>query len=932
MTDQGSSEGIQSVEFMQSVDGVPIVDSSLEAHLDEDGRLLSITGGLVPDPTLDTTDPEVTRAEALDAATEGVAGPDTAYDGNLVGYTSGDELRLAWRVMVDASSTGNYDTLVDAETGEVVRRTNLVKFDRQVTVFDNYPGAAEGGTAGPQSLVPYLPSNPTRLFGANVHAFVDSDDLVPGPNFNVFAPPSGQETPPSSGTDFIYPFAEHVTGDYDCGAAFRCSWDPKTPFDWTADGDQAATQLFYYVNRFHDHLETAPGIGFDQENFEGSSDRVVAQAQDGAAKQDVEGDTPGFPGAQHANNANMLVLPAAPDSTPGAFMQMYLWDPTRDADLDEEPNYRPVHGGDDPSLVFHEYTHGLNNRLVTDAQGYGALNGAQAGAIDEGTADWYALDYLVGDGTNPYLSDDGSAPDVTLARYEVEGPTGLRTQAIDCPVGENDPACPNAGGSAGGGGYTYGDFARIRGGAEVHDDGEIWAQTLWELRRRLITTYGSALGIERARTLVTGGLRLSPPNPSFLDMRNAILLADEQAGINGVDRALIWDVFANRGMGYAASAVDTDDAHPLQDFSRPPASVAGTGSVAGTVRDLNTGAPIRNALVAFAGHDSGLGEDLSTRTSATGGYRIDGVPAPRVWSFLTVAGAGGYDRTSIPSVVVPRGAVATRNVNLRRNWALASGGTTARKLTGPDFTPFGCGPGSTIDGTRRGVWSTYGSGPGSVGPGPKELLLTLPAPITVGEVRIDPSSGCGDPAASAPGGLRRAGVRHRHVVLHRRAGHVRAGQRGQGQCGAAQLAPGRRALREAAGGELAGQLTVHGRGRGAGVRSAADPHAAAARPTRAAGGPEAQVPHVAGQAEQAQGVRVEAAGAEGGARERTVHREGPEGPDHAQAGAGQGRLPPQLVHRASPRGGARIAPDAAAHPRAEAAGHGDRPRRRAAAL
>ena len=93
-------------------------------------------------------------------------------------------------------------------------------------------------------------------------------------------------------------------------------------------------------------------------------------------------------------------------------------------------------------------------------------------------------------------------------------------------------------------------------------------------------------------------------------MRNAILLADEQAGINGVDRALIWEVFASRGMGYAASAVDTDDVHPLQDFTRPPAPAAATGSVAGTVRDLNTRRADPEALVAFAGHDSGLGEDL----------------------------------------------------------------------------------------------------------------------------------------------------------------------------------------------------------------------------------------------------------------------------------------------------------------------------------
>ena len=310
VTGQESTEGMQSVEFMQTVEGVPIVDSSLEAHLDEDGRLLSITGGLVPDPTLVDSDPEVTHAEALDAAAEGVGAPDAAYEGSLVAYTAGDELRLAWRVLVNAASTGHYDTLVDAASGEVVRRTNLVKFAGSAQVFDNYPGDEFGGTAATRSLTPYLVSNPTRLIGPNAHAFVDTEDVVPGPGFNVFAPPSGQETGPSSGTDFIYPFDEEITSDYDCGAAFRCSWDPKTPLSWSADSDQAATQLFYYVNLFHDHLENAPGIGFTApENFEGSG-RVVAQAQDGADKQDVAGDTPGFPGAQHANNANMLTLPS----------------------------------------------------------------------------------------------------------------------------------------------------------------------------------------------------------------------------------------------------------------------------------------------------------------------------------------------------------------------------------------------------------------------------------------------------------------------------------------------------------------------------------------------------------------------------------------------------------------------------------------------
>ena len=749
VTGQQTGGETQSVEFTQSVDGVPIVDSSLEAHLDGEGRLLAITGGLVPDPQLESSEPDIPRSEAVEAATEGVGGD--GYDGRLVAYSSGDELRLAWRVMVNASSTGHYDTLVDAETGEVVRRHNLVKFAGQALLFDNYPGADTGGTQSLGSLAPWLDPSPTRLSGPNVHAFADVEDEVPGSGASpLFTPPPGRETNPDVSGDFLFPYGDFVTTDYDCGLDYRCSWDPKTPNSWVPDGDQAATQLFYYVNRFHDHLADAPGIDFTGQ-LEGT-DRVVAQAQDGADKQDVPGDTPGYPGALHANNANMTVLPRdSSAATPGALMQMYLWDPTRDADLDEVPNYRPVHGGDDPSLVFHEYAHALNNRLVTDAVGYGALNGPQAGAIDEGTADWFALDYLVGDGTTPYLPDDLSSPDVTLAGYAVEGPTGLRTQAIDCPVGANDPACPNAGGSAGAGGYTYGDFARIRGGAEVHDDGEIWAQTLWDLRRRLLLDYGSSDGLERVRRLVTNGLALSPPNPSFLDMRNAILLANEQAGTDGVPAAVIWQVFAQRGMGYAASTVDTDDVHPLQDFSAPPAPAAATGSVSGTVRDVNTGAAVAGALVAFAGHDSGLGEDLSTHTAANGTYRIDRVPA-RTWSFLTVARANGYDRATSPAVPIAAGRVTTRNVSLRRNWALASGGATIRSWTGPNFAGSGCGPGSTIDGTRRGVWSTYGTAPGSAMPGAKEQVIALPAPISLGEIRIDPSSGCGDSAGAALAG------------------------------------------------------------------------------------------------------------------------------------------------------------------------------------
>ena len=76
--------------------------------------------------------------------------------------------------------------------------------------------------------------------------------------------------------------------------------------------------------------------------------------------------------------------------------------------------------------------------------------------------------------------------------------------------------------SSGTGGFTYGDFGKVNGAPEVHGDGEIWAETLWDLR--------AAVGSTNARRLITQGMRLSPPEPSFLDMRNAILQADQAAG------------------------------------------------------------------------------------------------------------------------------------------------------------------------------------------------------------------------------------------------------------------------------------------------------------------------------------------------------------------------------------------------------------------
>jgi hypothetical protein len=307
------------------------------------------------------------------------------------------------------------------------------------------------------------------------------------------------------------------------------------------------------VNTFHDHLAAAP-IGFTARagNFEGA-DRLQAQALDGA---NLAG---GLPEATHVDNAFMYTPPDGRSPVMG----MYLWHAPGARYPDGDP-FIAANGADAADIVYHEYTHGLSNRLVVDANGVTTLGDVQAGAMGEGWSDWYAMDYLVRRGL---MKDTPSAGELRIGRYVTAG-GGLRSQPLDCPAGSTSRVCPGTAG-AGRGGYTYGDYGRVAGGGpDVHADGEIWAQTLWDLR--------TSLGFNVTAPLVTRAMELSPANPSFLDERNAILMAD-QVVHRGRYRARIWSVFARRGMGWAARTTGGDDAAPVQDFSLPPAAGRGAG-------------------------------------------------------------------------------------------------------------------------------------------------------------------------------------------------------------------------------------------------------------------------------------------------------------------------------------------------------------------
>jgi len=699
--------GTTHLRWVQTYDGIPALDNGLAASVTTDGRLVNVLGSPHRELGIAIVAPDLSAAAALgrslrDAGAKlapprllgrgGAPTRDTRFAGGhragLVLFTGPRGVRLAWRVLAHAKPTQVFDYVVDAETGEVLRRSNLVDFAAEGRVFDYYPGAAAGGTAALQSLDGWLAPGATTLTGPNVHAYLDvnSDDVA-----EEVSPSS---TPPG-GPTWDYPRTAVTYGSGNCPAS-GCSWNHTVTDSWQQNQNQSATQLFYYANTFHDHLADDPMIGFGEAagNFEGA-DPVLAETHDGA---DGPG-AGGLPDVNHLNNANMFTPPDGFSPR----MQMYLFAP---------PGFPAVNGADDAAIVYHEYTHGLSSRLVTDASGFQALNSAQAGAMGEGWSDWYAMDYLVESGFAPDAAADG---DVILDRYV----GNVRRQGLDCPVGPPSVDCPA-------GGYTYGDFAQIAGSPQVHADGEIWAQTLWDLR--------AAVGVPAARSLVTRAMELSPPEPSFLDMRNAILQADTVGG--GTFRSLIWQVFANRGMGYFASTVDSADTAPVEDSTLPPAAGGPTGSLGGIVTDLDSGSPVAGARVGVAGHDSGFAGGLGADTGAAGDYAISGLAAGSYPSVL--ATKPGYGRQVLNSVPIAAGVRTTRNFTLRRDWAALAGGSTVFGFTGPDYSSSSCGPGAAFDQSLVTGWSTDVAG------GPKSVTVQLPGPVDIIDFAIDPGPICGD--------------------------------------------------------------------------------------------------------------------------------------------------------------------------------------------
>lgn len=766
--------GVTILRWTQSFRGVPVAGAELRANVAPDGSLISVQGAPLADTSVPSTTPALSASAALRRA-RGDAGARSSLPrtrsaapgarratefaddsvASLVVSPGKDGNRLAWSVRTRIDSTHVYQYLLDARDGRVLQRHNLVRWAASGDAWSYAPSPAVASNGGdvqrPRPFGDDWVYEQSALFGNNAWAYSDAYDDN-NPFLGDDPDPADQVPARVVGADLAwdYPFQPQTTGG--CAllvASFPCSWSWGVEDSWRVNREQSAVQAFWFVNTFADHLREAP-IGFDERsgNFQlvnrtsdgRDNDLVFVETSDGAGIAD------GLPDQKHLNNANMYT---PPDGEAPA-MQMYLFGSRTDGVVNGN-------GGDDAAVVYHEYTHGLSSRLITGPDGVQALNTPQSGAMGEAWSDWYALDFLVGDDPSRSLQVDtpGVDGEIVLAAYLSGGVNWLRDAALDCSVGTVSANCPR-------GGFTYADYGNVwTGGPEVHADGEIWAQTLWQLRTALIAAHGEAGGVERARQLITEGMRLTPGNPNFLDARDAILAVD--ANVNASeDRALIWSVFAERGMGFYAATSSGADPAPVADFSEPPAPGAPT-TLRGTVTDAQDGSPLAGATVALPGPGA-----PSTTTGPDGRYAITAV-AGAAYPRLLVARAGFDAPEGDTSVTVAGDGSSVRDVALRRNWALRLGGAAVLAGVDPDLGE-PCAAENAIDGALAYGWASYaptwdgidGDPPSRRNPngqfpdstrGPRSIVVQLPRAVDVSAFTVDPGAICGDDDSASVGEL-----------------------------------------------------------------------------------------------------------------------------------------------------------------------------------
>ena len=377
LNNEDNDRGTTFIEYSQTIGGVEVFEGIVQVVVNKDGEVLSVREGFLAPAQKIRLRPTLTQTQGIAKAFEH-AGRTVIDSFAETGIRAGDndsatfanpldpsyedviselnvvrinnKARLAWHVYTDVGPNEWYEILLDAHTGELLLRHNLYVFEAQGTVYTEAPDK------GARQLVSFV-GDTTINTAAGWMGTVDRDHRQQRRSLSRHRRQQRPGRQQRRGTVERSRFSRRTRIS---PSPSRTTVDPRT--------QQAAvvTNLFYFNNFIHD-FSYASALPRSARNFQMNNygrggignDSVRAEAQDGSG----------------TNNANFSTPPDG--SRPR--MQQYLFtspNPDRDSSMD----------GD---VVFHEYGHGISNRLI--GNGSTALSGTQSGAMGEAWSDYWAI-------------------------------------------------------------------------------------------------------------------------------------------------------------------------------------------------------------------------------------------------------------------------------------------------------------------------------------------------------------------------------------------------------------------------------------------------------------------------------------------------------------------------------------------------------------
>ncbi len=649
--------------------------------------------------------------------------------------TPTDGVRRAWEVTL---LKGDHDdnegqrepaafiSFVDAETGEVLLRTNRVDH-----LADDVPPQPRWRVfpANPRFVDEQAPSTDTRVLWCWVNDSPEcaeeqqnSASRVPWdvnpPSAPSFTTDGNNATTAISEVSFLTPdtvFQRPVspTRSYDYtwnNTWFENSCDPAV-FDQPGgnDDDASTANLFVMHNRMHDWSYylgfTERNSNMQRSNFGNTgptreNDPEVGNAQAGRRT---------FFGR---DNANQITL----QDGIAPITNQYLWQPLAGAFY-----AACTDGAYDMAVVAHEYGHAISNRMTAGPDtGTGPTQGQT-----ESWSDLIFSEYFRGFG----ITAGESANPFALAPY-VSGnkQRGIRNYGMN-----NSP-------------LNYSDLEYDGNGTtSPHADGEIWSAVNFDIAESMNAKYDSAFpsddeqlqercargelpadecpGNRRWAQLMFDGFLLQPSGSTMLDSRDAMLAAD-MLRFDGANQAQLWNNFARRGFGETAASSDARDRQPTPGWSSPVSANEATVQF----EAVDAGGGVADDMTVYTGHyEARISPTADTDPATETDDTVEFMPG----TYDFIAQADGYGAFRFTQTFTA-GEDQVVQVPMRRNLASVHNGATA--------TGDGVNVEKLIDDTEATNWASLESaGTASEGRGEGEQVRGRQVTVELGDQPVNVS-------------------------------------------------------------------------------------------------------------------------------------------------------------------------------------------------